>query len=295
MKTAADKYEYLFDKPYAVSAGDPIGMLPAAGQISYRTKTIKAGPICEVEIFPMWNTRTDRQRARGHESREAQTRQNRKNAAKKFIRTVNANFTDDPAALHITGTYDPKQHDLPDEAAAQRDIRNYIKRCRRVARLNGNDIKYVYVIEWADGDGRRVQVHHHIIMSGLPRRDAMRLWGKGIVTADELQPQDGALDGLATYILKQPGKKRTKKWGYSLNLKKPTITVSNTKISRRKAHELAGDAEAFAPHIFGQHYPAYTFDECTVKVSDFVSGVYIYARLHKEPPKKKPRGRRKRE
>jgi hypothetical protein len=92
-------------------------------------------------------------------------------------------------------------------------------------------------------------------------------------------------------MIKQPGKKDSKKWGYSLNLVKPTITVSDTKISRRKALELADDAEAFGAHIFGRHYPGYIFDNCEVKVSDFVSGVYVYAQLHKEPAPKKTRRR----
>jgi hypothetical protein len=285
--TAGGKYEFLFEKPYSVEEGERIGSPGLRGDVfRYRTKTITAGDVREIEIFPVWNTKADSARAarRACESSDAQKKLNKKNATKKFRRLVNANFGSD--GLHLTLTYDPKRHPLPNYASALRDVQNCIRRMRRAAR---GPIRYMYVIEWHDGDGRRVQVHHHIIISGIDRRTAKAAWGKGRVTADELQPEDGSLDGLATYMMKQPGKKNSKKYGYSLNLKKPTITVSDTKMSRRKAEELAGDAEAYAPLIFGRQNPEYLLDGCEVRVSDFVSGVYIYAKLHKEPPLKSKR------
>ena len=50
---AADLYELVFDKEIAVP--DPA----AAGKgLRFRTKTIKSGNVLEVEIFPVWDTRS---------------------------------------------------------------------------------------------------------------------------------------------------------------------------------------------------------------------------------------------
>lgn len=63
--------------------------------VKYRTKTIKSGNFLEVEVYPIWDTRSATARARRtKESREAQKRLNYKNATKNVIRLINANFTD---------------------------------------------------------------------------------------------------------------------------------------------------------------------------------------------------------
>lgn len=52
--------------------------------VKYRTKTIKSGNFLEVEVYPVWDTRSATARARRtKESREAQKRLNYKNATKK--------------------------------------------------------------------------------------------------------------------------------------------------------------------------------------------------------------------
>ncbi|MDR2513761.1 MAG: hypothetical protein LBD02_00950 [Christensenellaceae bacterium] len=257
----------------------------------YRAATIKSGQVLEVEVYPLWNTKNEVRAAKVHSSREAQQNLNDRNAKKKLIRKINANFT--PEDLHVTLTY--KRGVLPEEEQARRDIRNFIRRVRTYRRKNGlSELKYVYVIEFYNGDGRRTRVHHHVIMSGMDRKTVKSLWPHGSVRVDELEPEDGTLEGLARYITKQPTK--SKRWQASRNLKEPTITTADTKISKRQAERMAQDMDAAAPMIFSKLFPEYDFDEVAVKSSKFVAGAYIYAKMHlkPEPPPRKTKKQKKR-
>jgi hypothetical protein len=287
---SAEKYEYLFTEPYEVD--DPIGRLHHDNVFRYRVKTIKSGDVCECEIFPIWNTRAEARTARTQMTRDAQRNLNRKNSEKRCRRLADANFTADD--LHVTLTYGDSVP-LPDEKQARRDIRNYLRRCRTDAENHGRELKYIYVIEWSDGDGRRVRVHHHVLLSGVDRETAENLWEHPRTNAARLQPEGGTLTGLVKYILKQPQSgKGKKRWQGSQNLKKPTVTVADTKLSKRQAERLAEDMDNAAPLIIGGQYPEYSLDEVDVKRSDFVAGAYIYAKMHKQKPPPQKRQSEKR-
>jgi len=252
------------------------------GVSGYRAKTITSGAVLECEIFPLWDTYNTVRVAKEHTTREAQANLNDRNARKKITRLIDTNFT--PEDLHVTLTYG--KGELPDEEQARRDMRNFIRRVRDYRRKHGlPELKYVYVIEFTDGDGRRTRVHHHVIMSGMDRKVVKSLWDKGRARVDELDPEDGTLEGLARYITKQPNKR--KRWQASRNLKEPKITWADTKLSRRQAERLAEDVTAAGPLIFGKLFPGYSFNGCRVWRSDFVAGAYIYAKMNRAPPKRK--------
>ena len=86
----------------------------------------------EVEIFPIWNTQNEVREAKKHTTREAQKNLNDKNAKKKFIRKINANFTEED--LCVTLTY--SNGFVPDEEQARRDIRNYLRRVRELSLIH---------------------------------------------------------------------------------------------------------------------------------------------------------------
>jgi hypothetical protein len=259
----------------------------------YRVKTIKSGAICECEIFPVWNTRAQVRTARQNSSREAQRILNRKNSIKRCCRLADNNFTSEDCVVGLT--YDPA-FGLPDEAQARRDIKNYIRRARPVAASHGRELKYIYVIEYYAGDGRRTQVHHHVLLSGISRDEAESLWHYGRANADRLQPKNGTIEGLIRYILKSPQSgKGAKRWQGSLNLKKPRVTVADTKLSRRQAERLAEDIDVEGQHIIGGQFPTYALDEITMYRSDLVAGAYIYAKMHKPESSQKKKRQRQRE
>lgn len=271
---SSERYAYLFSLP-----GE--GMERAAQQLRhrdvyrYRAKTIRAGEVLEVEIYPLWRTRNEIREAKRHTSRKAQINLNEKNARKNLIRKINANFG--RKDLCVTLTY--QDGFLPDEQQARKDIRNYLRRVREWRRKRGmTELKYVYVIEYGGTDNRRKRVHHHVIMSGMDRDAAEQLWGKGYANAHRLQPDDYGLEALARYMLKEP--KNTKRWASSKNLVEPKVTQADTKISRRKVEQMAQDFDEKPAQIFSTLYPEYRLCDCRVWYSEFVAGAYIYATLH---------------
>lgn len=275
---SAERYESLFTQaPDGVNGADNVIRENEPGR--YRCKTIKHGDQLDVEIFPIWSTSAESRKARAAVTSKAQAALNEKNARKRLVRRINANFT--ASDIELTLTY-AGEH-VPDLEGARRDMQNYIRRVKRYRKAQGlPELKYVYVIEYQGEDGAPKRVHHHVIMSGMDRDAAEKLWGRGRANSARLQPDENGLEGLARYITKSlPRFKSEKRWVCSKNLIDPTVTVSDTKISRRRAARLAHDAEAFGKELFEHLYPGYRFNDIEVKTSAYVSGAYIYAKMRR--------------
>ena len=275
---SAERYGSLFDSPVdGINGADNVLRPGSVGR--YRCKTIKHGDQLDVEIYPLWNTAAETRRAKAAVTRKAQAALNERNARKRLIRRINANFTS--ADLELTLTY-AGDH-VPDLEEARRDMQNYFRRVKRWRKAHGmNELRYVYVIEYAGEDGEPKRVHHHVIMSGMDRDEAERLWGRGRANSARLQPDEHGLEGLAKYITKSiPRFKSEKRWACSKNLKEPTVTVADTKISRRKAARLAHDAEAYGRELFEHLYSGYLFNDIEVKASAYVAGAYIYVSMRR--------------
>ena len=300
-KFGGNKWEWLFETPSGDLKDAAFEQLRHGNVFRYRVKTITCGDVTEVEMFPIYRDyRAESKRAeKANPTGEAQANVNKRNAKKAIVRIINTNFTKDD--YHITLTY-RGDAPLPDEKQAQKDMQNFIRKVRYYLNKNGMkdkrgraDLKYFYVIEFTDGDGRRKRIHHHIIMNARAPREVIKaLWTHGRAGVDELEPEKGSLKGLALYITKQPSEtKVTKRWQASRNLKPHTrITENNHKISKRQIEALAADVKEVAPDIFGKAYPDLTLDgEPEVRTSEFVAGAYIYATLYRAQADKTGRGR----
>ncbi len=256
------------------------------GVCGYRTKTIYSGGIIECEVYPIWR-RSYARSAKQHVSRAAQRKQNDKNSLKQLVRLLNTNFTD--ADIWLTVTY-PDDSLPQDDEQAYRDTVNYVRRLRRAAaKANAPPLKYIIVTETHDEDGEITRVHHHLV-TNFPDRDAAeQLWhGGGRTQSRRLQPDENGLTGLAVYIGKQkapPGKGRSirKRWRASKNLAKPKVTVSDTKISRRAAKNLARMSDGERREYFERLYKksCRQCTEVTVTYSPVVSGAYIHVRMRR--------------
>ena len=289
---AADLYEYIFDKESALT--DPA---EAGKGLKFRTKTIKSGDVLEVEVYPIWQTRSEERRAKEKTTKAAQAAVNDRNARKRLDRLVNTNFS--AADLLVTLTYAGA---APDPEQGAKDIRNYLRRVKYWRKKHGlPEMKYIYVQEWEEEDPqmspqqlvfegmqssflepvKAKRVHHHIIMSGMDRDIAESLWKKGRVNSRKLQPDEFGLRDLTGYLLKAP--KTKKRWYGSRNLAEPKITVSDHKFSRRQIWKLAeGFTEAGS--VLRKVYPGYVPSaEPVIRTSEFVSGFYLYARMYKNP------------
>ena len=120
------KYEFLFDLS-GENTERAFDRFRHRNVFRYRTRTIKAGNVLEVEIFPIWNTQNEVREAKKHTTREAQKNLNDKNARRYFTQTANLNFGSDPEALHVTATYSGKY--LPDTVEqAEQEATNFLRR-----------------------------------------------------------------------------------------------------------------------------------------------------------------------
>lgn len=290
MPYSAESYEYLFDQCYEHGLQSAFEALAHRDVFRYRAKTIKAGDVLECEIYPIWNTQNEIRKAASRASSDAQVKLNAKNARKTLVRKINANFTEED--LCVTLTY---KGEAPDEEQARKDIRNYMRRIRDHRKKHGLPaLRYIYVIEFVEAiafeamAAQKKRIHHHVVMSGMDRDEAERLWGKGYANTRRLQPNEFGMEALARYMIKDP--KGGKRWCGSKNLIDPKVTIADTKISKRQVEKLADDMTNFAPQIFAKLFPDYVFNDCTVSRSNFVAGAYVYARMHADALKARKGG-----
>jgi len=243
----------------------------------FRTKTIKSGKMLECEIYPLLNSPAVNRAKERKPSRTAQENLNHANSKKKVIRYLNANFTD----ADLWGTFGYDDMNLPETVEeAKRIFRNFLGRIKRLYKKHEQVFKYFYVTEWKQ-DGEKVRCHHHVVLSGGVSRDEIeRLWKcGGYPQTRRLRVKDDCgLTGLASYLAK--GKSYERASGHSLNLKPPVETIADKKITKRQAEKITLNRND-APGIFEKLYRGYTFRNVTVKRSDYVAGVYIYANMYK--------------
>ena len=240
-----DPHKYDFDEIYSDEARDAesdalLQSLSDPHIVKYRTKTIKSGNVLEVEVYPIWDTHTSTSRARKtKESREAQKRLNYKNAVKTVVRLINANFTD--SDFWATFTYD-NAHLPKTYADAQREVQKFIRRLKHYAeRHHFPPLKYVYWTEFENDEKKgKKRMHHHLVTNFADRDKMEDLWGNGgRNNVRRLVADDSGYEGMARYCMKDP--KGLKRYVASKNLKKPQITVSDTKFTRRKVNRIMHD------------------------------------------------------
>ena len=249
------------------------------GRMGYRTKTIKAGPRLEAEIYPVFG-REQRQEAKRQKKMltpEKIRRNNDERARRRLIQLIDANFGE--GDVHVTLTY----AEPPGWDRAKKDIRNFMGKISRMRKKRGlPDLKYIYSLE-DDEDGTRKRIHAHVIMNGgISREEIESIWARGYANADRLQPTKEGLEAIARYISKQSRERHKRKWSSSKNLIKPKTRTSDTKLSNARVKRLARGFDADAREIMEKVYPGYEFVRCTIRYSDLVDGVYIRALMRKK-------------
>lgn len=268
-------YEALFDR-----RSDPQAELGHQYVSRYRTRTVDAGPMRYVEIYPMlraWEG-AGRAREKKRESREAQRRLNERNARKKIEWLFNENFCERDVFATLTFA-------APVEEGEARDaVRRLIRRVRAYARRDtsgrSGEIKYIYVIEGKTGADEVERYHVHMVISGIGRGALEGLWEHGRANTRRLQPDENQFTGLAKYMTKQ--RRFARRWSCSKNLRRPREWVADHKISRRRVERLAAEMRFAADEIFGKIYPGYRLvEQPEIRTSDYVPGAFIYARMRR--------------
>ena len=258
------------------------------GKMGYRTRTTKAGPRLEAEIYPMYGReKTGRLRAeKKNMTPEKVNRLNMERSERHFVLLVDGNFTEED--IHLTLTY---KGETPDYKRARMDVRNFLDRVKRQRDRQGLEpLKYAGAIE-GGADGTRERIHVHIVMNGgIDRETLEAIWAKGYANADRLRPDENGLEAVARSIVKQSrtGKEKYKKrWFASRNLNQPKTRTSDTKVTNGKVRKMAGDMLNEARAIMEKVYPGYEFTKCAVHGSDVVDGVYIRVVMRERKPGRK--------
>ena len=276
------EYEDLFNNTLSGDGGfleEPC-FIPV-GKMGYRRRTTISGPRIDAEVFPVFgrHQRGELRRAKSQITREAQQRANDERSRRHLIQLVEANFT--AADVAVTLSYDGT---APGPERVDKDIRNFLARVKRARERQGlSELKYIYAIggdEMPNAGYSGKRPHIHMIMNGGIDRDVLeRIWGKGFANADRLQPRNGGLGGIAVYLTKQkqdrPEKPGVRKWRGSRNLKQPIRRSRDAKVSNSRVRRIAYDFRNEAKAVMEKLYPGYEMQECQVRYSDVVAGVYI--------------------
>lgn len=283
------EYEGLFDQVADAQRDDLLtpfwrneGSSIRVGKMGYRTKTTKAGPRLEAEIYPVFG-KEDRGRLRAAKKNltpEKVQRLNTERSDRHFVLLADGNFTEND--IHLTLTY---KGETPDYSRAKKDVRNFLDRVKRLRKRRGlDDLKYMGAIE-GGADGTKERIHVHLLMNGgISREELEQLWAKGYANADRLRPDENGLEAVARYIVKQSrnGKQKFKKrWFASRNLKQPQVRTSDTKASGGKVKRIARDFMNESRDVMQKMYPGYALIKCSVYHSDVVDGVYIRCVMRK--------------
>jgi len=227
----------------------------------------------------------------------AQMAYNNMQAGRYFVQLVATNVTSD--WVHLSLTYDNDHHPAPDdEAAVDRDLANYLRRCARHAKKKLDaPLQWLAVVGYAmRTDGGKPGRHHiHLLIGpcGLSRDELEALWGKGYTHSDRVQLDHGSAEGLARYLLHHKYKKR--RWRQSRGLEKPKRPAPNdTKWSRKRFDE-AGTLYVDDRAFWEKQYPGYTLNRCEIHITG--SGTkHLVVKLRRKDwgkPALKPRRRMK--
>ena len=265
------------------------------GRMGYRTRTTKAGPRLEAEIYPIFGKEQEEtaREAKQRITPERIRKHNDEQARRKLVRLMDANFGRGDYSLTLT-----YEGEAPGWERAQRDTANFIERVKRLRRKLGlPEMKYIYALEWSAGD-REKRTHCHLVTQGdIPREYLEQMWNqegrnrvrRGFVNCDELQPTKEGLEALARYLYNQnpglPRQKGQRKYSCSRNLRKPKTRISDTKVTGGKVKKLAhvfGTDESEARRIMERLYPGYEYVRGSAKGSDVITdGVYIRVLMRK--------------
>lgn len=230
----------------------------------------------EIDLFPF--QKPEYQRNRGGKTKMTIPKQkalNDKNSRRCFKLLAKTNFG--VGDIHLTLSYAPENMPASLELA-MKDKRNFERRLKRAFKKEGVEFKHMTVPE-VSSTGR---IHFHMLINrceNISRERIEEIWDKGFANSKTIQNFDNAIETLVNYLSKDPaGKKR---WYASRNLKRPEISTSDTKVSKKRFHQLSlfpEDCEEMVQH-FEKEHPEYKVTGIEKYYNEITSSWYIRARL----------------
>lgn len=162
---------------------------------------------------------------------------------------------------YLTPTYADPQPTLRD---ALREIANYISRLKRLYTKHGIELRAIYVTEGGrpKNDGTSTRIHHHVVINGgVPREEVEAAWKgrprkdqtirRGFVNSRTIQPgrDERGCEAIGEYMAKSRTKnlgKGVRRWNATHNIKRPTETIVDNKMSRRATEAYITDGREYA-------------------------------------------------
>lgn len=236
----------------------------------YREMICKAGEYVDVAIYPVFG-KTQTRRKRYKATSEQQQNLNRRNAALKLTRLLNANFCENDYKLELTY----RQECLPkDDDECFKVLKNFFRRLKRRMQKIGKELKYVCVTERS----KTGRYHHHLVVNGgLTAREISDCWNRGIIRLSALEMSyDDGLSCLAQYMSKGMSA-GYKSFSYSRNLVQPVFTERTGRISAREVREISGLTDC--PQEFQKLYPEYEYRAAESKWNPENKYYYIYVKM----------------
>lgn len=188
-------------------------------------RTIVSGRVVEKSVF--WKNKEQVKRCKKlNKSVESKIDSNKNSCIKKLAREINSNF-------HYKDTWlmlDHRDKDISLDGAKKllikfiRNIKNGYKK------LNGRDLKYIYITSDKKSDSDdKARVHHHIIMDRVGLDLIEKYWEEGDIGYNNLRNQRDYTP-LAAYIIKNSRfVEKQRKWVPSKNLVKPIEYVEEVR------------------------------------------------------------------
>lgn len=250
----------------------------------YATKSTKAGHQMDVDVFPEF-THLPSYAQREPTNRDAQRNLNDKNSRRECERRVNENFSEEDV-WETLSYYDAQVPKSMEEA--QRNIANYVRRVQYARKKAGlPPAKVVKVTDWTK-NGRKVHVHHHVVISsGLPMEKMLALWTLGRKKEiRQLELDENGLSGLSNYITKPHASdtediKHKKKWSASKNLRVPRPRKNHQTFRRRRVEKIATQPGLLCAEM-EQKFSEYWFERGDVKFNARVGLFYLSAKMREK-------------
>lgn len=257
------------------------------------TSESKKPDYIEIDIFPFYELKYKPQRSgKKNVTSPKQKKLNNKNSRRYFRLLAKSNFGQNDYHLTLSYTEDNLPLSVPE---AEKEVQKFIRRLKRVYKKADKLLKYIYITE--EG-AKKARLHHHLLVNaeaGVDRNAIEKAWGKGYANSVRIQLEHGGIDGLVTYLSKDPKGRKT--YISSRNLIKPQESVSDTKTSRKQFKQLTlwpEDCEDMQKH-FEQKHSAYKLINVEKYYNEITCEWYIRAKMElREEYKRKPQSKGRR-
>ena len=257
------------------------------------TSESKKPDYIEIDMFPFYELKYKPQRSgKKNVTSPKQKKLNNKNSRRYFRLLAKSNFGQNDYHLTLSYTEDNLPLSVPE---AEKEVQKFIRRLKRVYKKADKLLKYIYITE--EG-AKKARLHHHLLVNaeaGVDRNAIEKAWGKAYANSVRIQLEHGGIDGLVTYLSKDPKGRKT--YISSRNLIKPQESVSDTKTSRKQFKQLTlwpEDCEDMQKH-FEQKHSAYKLINVEKYYNEITCEWYIRAKMElREEYKRKPQSKGRR-